>query len=82
MSKQLQGFIPVIFDELLPSYSSISGIESALKRMSKRVKRINPLAEGGKELAHHYEELKADFERFMVTAQSFSIELLKNRDMK
>jgi len=82
MSKQLQGFIPVIFDELLPSYSSISGIESALQRMSRRVKRVNPLAEGGRELAHHYQELKADFERFIVAAQSFSTELIRNGDRK
>jgi len=75
---QLQGFLPVIFDELLPSYSSISGIESALTRMSRRVKRPNPLAAGGKELAHQYQELQADYEGFMVAAQSFSRELIRN----
>ena len=78
LSPQLQGFLPAIFDELLPSYSSISGIESALTRMSKRVKRSNPLAAGGKELAHHYGALHADFEGFMAAAQSYSRELIRN----
>ena len=75
---QLQGFLPVIFNEMLPSYRSISGIESALTRMSKRVKRPNPLSAGGKELAHHYEALHADFERFMAAAQRFSREQITN----
>ena len=78
LSPQLQGFLPPIFDELLPSYSSISGIESALTRMSRRVKRPNPLAAGGKELAHHYEALHADFEGFMAAAQHFSREQIIN----
>jgi len=78
MSPQLQGFIPVIFDQLLPSYSSIAGIESALCRMSLRLKRPNPLAEGGGELALQYGELKTDFERFIITAQQFSTNFIES----
>lgn len=72
MPGKLQDFVPVIFDELLPSYENITGIESALYRMSRRVKRANPLAEGGGELTHHYEELKTDFDRFIVAVRDFS----------
>jgi acyl carrier protein phosphodiesterase len=46
--------------------------------MSRRVKRPNPLAAGGKELALHYEALRADFEGFIVAAQSFSAGYIHN----
>ena len=76
MPKQLQESVPVIFNELLPSYKSIAGTEAALNRMSRRVKRSNPLAEGGAELTRHYEEIKADFERFTPTAQRFAADFI------
>ncbi len=76
MPEQLQEFVPKIFDELLPSYDSISGIESALLRMSRRVRRPNPLAEGGAELTIHYEELKADFGRFIVEVQEYTAKFI------
>lgn len=79
MPAQLQEFVPVIFNELLPSYKSIAGTESALKRMSRRVKRPNPLAEGGAELTRHYEELETDFERFIISVQRFSTDIIENR---
>jgi len=78
MSQQLQALIPVMFDELLPSYRSIVGIESALYRMSRRVKRANPLAEGGRELSLHYRELQADFGKFMITVNQFSRDFIEN----
>jgi len=78
MSQQLQALIPVMFDELLPSYSSIAGIESALYRMSRRVKRVNPLAEGGRELSLHYRELQADFGTFIITVKQFSKDFIEN----
>ena len=76
MPERLQEFVPIIFNELLPSYTSISGIESALLRMSRRVRRPNPLAEGGTELTTHYEELKADFVRFIIEAQHYTSEYI------
>lgn len=72
MPERLQKFVPIVFDELLPSYTNISGIESALVRMSGRVRRPNPLAEGGAELTIHYKELKADFGRFIIEVQEFT----------
>lgn len=72
MPERLQSFVPVIFEELLPSYVEISGIESALSRMSKRVRRPNPLAEGAKELTAHYEDLNTDFVRFIIEIKEFT----------
>jgi acyl carrier protein phosphodiesterase len=76
MPDRLKEFVPIIFDELLPSYANISGIESALQRMSRRVRRPNPLAEGGAELTTHYEELKADFGRFVIEAKQYTSEII------
>lgn len=78
MPQQLQGVVPVIFEELLPSYKSIAGISSALKRMSRRIKRPNPLGEGGAELELHYEEIRADFERFIPAARRFAADFIAN----
>lgn len=78
MPKQLQAFVPVIFDELLPSYESVAGIESALSRMARRIKRPNPLAEGGGELTRHYKELKADFVRFIISVKQYSTDIIEN----
>ena len=72
--------MPVIFNELLPSYESVAGIEAALIRMSRRVKRSNPLAEGGGELTRHYDELRADFEKFMISIKQFSADIIENGD--
>lgn len=79
MPLSLQGFIPLMFDELLPSYSTVAGIESALRRMSGRVKRANPLAAGGGELAVHYNGLQSDFERFMFAVQKFATDMSKSQ---
>lgn len=78
MPKQLQEFVPIIFNELLPSYMSVTGIDSALKRMSRRVRRQNPLAEGSLELTRHYEGIKTDFEQFIMAAQQFSTDFINN----
>ena len=78
MPRKLQDFVPVIFEELLPSYKSTAGTEAALTRMSRRVRRPNPLAEGGRELTRHYEELKTDFERFIIAVQRFSKDSMAN----
>ena len=74
MPLKLRDFVPAVFEELLPTYKSAAGIEAALARMSRRVRRPNPLAEGGKELTRHYGELKSDFDRFITAAQLFSAE--------
>lgn len=71
MPEELQNFFPVIFDELLPSYHQTSGISAALERMSRRVRRPNPLAGGGRELTRLYRPLHSDFTTFMISVQRF-----------
>lgn len=78
MPPQLQEFVPIIFNELLPSYKSIAGTEAALQRMSRRIRRTNPLAEGAAELSRHYKALKLDFELFIIAAKHFSIGIIEN----
>jgi acyl carrier protein phosphodiesterase len=56
--------VPVIFEELLPSYGSVAGIATALARISRRVQRPNPLAGGESELLRHHDGLSADFQAF------------------
>ena len=62
---RLVRLVPVIFTELLPSYAHVDGIELALVRMSKRLRRPNPLAEGIGELGRHYGALEEDFRMFL-----------------
>lgn len=56
--------LPVIFDELLPSYGTVGGIARALTRLSRRVGRVNPLSGGERELVRLHGELQADFRGF------------------
>lgn len=65
LPERLQTLVPVIFEDLLPSYRDVNGIGRALDRMSRRVARANPLAGGEAELVRHYEGLKDDFRGFM-----------------
>jgi acyl carrier protein phosphodiesterase len=80
MPQKLRDFVPVIFEELLPSYKDVEGTAAALARMSRRVRRPNPLAEGGEELMRHYGELKADFERFIVAVRRFAADCIIRGD--
>jgi acyl carrier protein phosphodiesterase len=79
---KLQELVPVIFEQLLPSYAETKGIESALVRMSRRIPRPTPLAEGRKELLQHYVALKADFESFIVTAMHFSADAIREDEFR
>ena len=72
LPERLQGLIPYIFEELLPSYREIGGIAKALDRLSRRARRPNPLAGGEEDLVRHYEELSGDFRRFTPHAQKFA----------
>ena len=72
MPERLQKLLPLIFEELLPSYREVSGIGSALERMSRRVSRSNPLAGGEAELVRHYEALRRDFHGFMPLVHRFA----------
>lgn len=76
LPERMQPLVPVIFEELLPSYGQVSGIGRALERMSRRVTRANPLAGGEAELLRHYGDLQADFRGFMPLVWSFAEEFI------
>lgn len=78
MPTRLQELVPIIFGELLPSYAEVSGIEAALGRMSRRVRRTNPLAEGSAELTLHYEALQDDFRQFIIEARHFTSDIIEH----
>jgi acyl carrier protein phosphodiesterase len=71
LPERLQGLATIIFEELLPSYREVSGIGHALERMSRRVRRPNPLASGVVELEKNYAGLRDDFRGFVPAAEEF-----------
>jgi len=79
LPERLLKLVPVIFEQLLPSYGQVSGIGSALERMSRRVVRENPLAGGESELLWHYDALRADFRGFMPLVKRFSADFVGER---
>lgn len=74
LPERLQPLVPTIFAELLPSYGTIEGIDSALGRLARRIRRPNPLPAGAAELRLHHEALKDDFCAFMPELSSFVAE--------
>lgn len=80
LPERLQRIVPVIFEDMIPSYREAGGVGSALERMSRRIKRSNPLAGGGMELARHYEALHQDFLGFLPAAREFSEHFLARDD--
>jgi acyl carrier protein phosphodiesterase len=68
---RLQQIVPVIFEDMIPSYLDPEGVSKALARMSRRVERANPLAEGGAELVRNYQALREDFLDFMPAVRGF-----------
>ena len=77
LPERLQSLLPVIFDDLLPSYGDVAGIGVALERMSRRVRRANPLAGGERELMQNYAELREDFRCFMPAVREFVADFLE-----
>ncbi len=62
---RLQAAIPAMRREnWLLSYAELDGIDAILLRMSRRIVRPTPLAEGGQQLRAHYEDLAQDFAAF------------------
>lgn len=76
LPERLQKIVPMIFEELLPSYGKVSGIGIALERMSRRVTRANPLSGGEAQLVQHYDDLRADFRGFMPQAHRFAADFI------
>ena len=78
LPERLQTMVPLIFEDLLPSYREPAGVGRALERMARRVKRSNPLAGGGAELVRHYAGLQQDFLGFLPAAQAFAVKFIEN----
>jgi acyl carrier protein phosphodiesterase len=72
LPERLRQLLPIIFEVWLPSYREPSGIEQALARMAGRLRRSNPLADGGAELVRQYEALQADFRQFLPEMTAFA----------
>ncbi|MCM0081507.1 ACP phosphodiesterase [Geomonas sp. Red32] len=73
LPERLQQLIPIIFEDLIPSYLDTAGIGQALVRMSRRISRPNPLAGGERELVLNYAGLREDFEAFLPDATRFTL---------
>jgi len=63
-------------------YGEVSGIGMALERMSRRVKRSNPLAGGELELERHFDDLRSDFRGFMPLVRRFTEATLATKPME
>jgi acyl carrier protein phosphodiesterase len=72
LPERLRVSIPYIFTELIPSYLDQRGIDRALGRISSRLKRENPLGEGGTELQMNYDGLRSDFWLFLPELKEFA----------
>ncbi|MGA7828816.1 MAG: ACP phosphodiesterase [Geobacteraceae bacterium] len=82
---QYEAFLPPRLQELLPrmfsrhwliSYREPAGIETALRRMSERFSRQNPLAEGGMELSKKSDSLLRDFRGFLPEICAYTDSLM------
>ncbi|HEY3309454.1 MAG TPA: ACP phosphodiesterase [Desulfuromonadaceae bacterium] len=78
LPERLQEMLPFIFDELLPSYRKVEGIGLALERMSRRVRRANPLTGGEFELVRNYDGLREDFCQFLPLVREFAQQFVQN----
>lgn len=76
LPEPLHRLVPIIFDELIPSYREVEGIREALKRMSRRVRQPNPLDGGEKELISCYGDLHHDFRLFFPDMRDFVADML------
>ena len=68
----LQQVMPtIIARDLLCSYQEIDGIDTALNRMSARIKRTNNLAGGVEDLTANYQQFESDFRDFFPDLISY-----------
>lgn len=78
---EMHRFIPIVFNELLPSYGTIEGIGNALGRISCRLIRKNPLLGSEAELARKHNELQEDFRLLTPELFCFAAEISVNEEM-
>ncbi|MDD2271772.1 MAG: ACP phosphodiesterase [Desulfuromonadaceae bacterium] len=73
---EMHRLVPVIFEELLPTYGTVEGIATALSRLSRRITRSNPLSGGEEELLLHHDTLRDDFRGFTPEVFRFAGEII------
>lgn len=56
----------------LVAYSSLAGVERALKGIASRCRRENPIASGVSALMQHYNTLQLDFEAFFPELKAYA----------
>lgn len=72
LPESLKQVVPtIIARDLLCSYREIDGIDTALNRMSLRIKRTNNLAGGVEDLTANYQQLESDFLAFFPDLISY-----------
>ena len=62
-------------DDWLVGYSELAGVDRALRGISKRCRRPNPLASGLSALEENYVPLRIDFETFFPKMREFAATL-------
>lgn len=72
MPRRLVDLIPVIYEQLFPSYRTVEGVGDALRRMSGRIRRDNPLWGSEMELIRHYDDLRRDFREFLPILKRYA----------
>ena len=81
LPEKLRQFLPRMFsDNWLMSYQEEEGVDSILRRMSARIARPNPLAEGISALNENYRALQADFHCFMPEIIAHVSSLNRNQE--
>jgi len=81
LPERLRELMPVVLEELIPSYLEQEGIAMALRRMSARVRRPNPLAGAERELVENYAGLEEDFRAFLPEAAEFAARFNSGRGL-
>jgi acyl carrier protein phosphodiesterase len=72
LPQRLQQVLPaLVHQDWLMTYATQSGIALTLERMSRRLKRVNPLAEGIQDLEQHYGAIALDFHEFFPELRAF-----------
>ena len=72
MPRRLVDLIPLVYEQLFPSYATVEGIGDALRRMSGRIRRDNPLKGSEVELIRHYDDLRRDFQEFLPILKGYA----------
>lgn len=72
LPQRLQQVLPALVQQdWLMTYATQAGIALTLERMSRRLKRANPLAEGIQDLERHYGAIALDFHEFFPELRAF-----------